>query len=116
MRFLVDGQMQTSPDLPTTVDFGNNLVNYIEVNPDDVLDEDPDATGKAVTKDGEQSAQTKPTAAEEAESNQQQGARMRHEVQVLNLVNRRGSLGLARRCNGTWENRRVRCEALVTGT
>lgn len=23
--------MQTSPDLPTTVDFGNNLVNYIEV-------------------------------------------------------------------------------------
>lgn len=27
--------MQTSPDLPTTVDFGNNLVNYIEVNPDD---------------------------------------------------------------------------------
>ncbi|EJT76243.1 hypothetical protein GGTG_06165 [Gaeumannomyces tritici R3-111a-1] len=31
VRFLVDGQMQTSPDLPTTVDFGNNLVNYIEV-------------------------------------------------------------------------------------
>lgn len=26
--------MQTSPDLPTTVDFGNNLVNYIEVSPD----------------------------------------------------------------------------------
>ena len=23
--------MQTSPELPTTVDFGNNLVNYIEV-------------------------------------------------------------------------------------
>lgn len=36
MRFLVDGVMQTSPDLPTTVDFGNNLVNYIEVNPDDL--------------------------------------------------------------------------------
>lgn len=33
IRFLVDGIMQTSPDLPTTVDFGNNLVNYIEVNP-----------------------------------------------------------------------------------
>lgn len=28
--------MQTSPDLPTTVDFGNNLVNYIEISPDDV--------------------------------------------------------------------------------
>ncbi|KAF4978701.1 hypothetical protein FZEAL_4970 [Fusarium zealandicum] len=35
VRFLVDGIMQTSPDLPTTVDFGNNLVNYIEVNPED---------------------------------------------------------------------------------
>lgn len=29
--------MQTSSDLPTTVDFGNNLVNYIEVNPDALL-------------------------------------------------------------------------------
>lgn len=28
--------MQTSPDLPTTVDFGNNLVNYIEVSADDL--------------------------------------------------------------------------------
>jgi hypothetical protein len=28
--------MQTSPDLPTTVDFGNNLVNYIEVSPDEL--------------------------------------------------------------------------------
>ena len=28
--------MQTSPDLPTTVDFGNNLVNFIEVSPDDL--------------------------------------------------------------------------------
>lgn len=28
--------MQTSPDLPTTVDFGNNLVNFIEVSADDL--------------------------------------------------------------------------------
>ncbi|KAI0157525.1 5'-AMP-activated protein kinase beta subunit, interation domain-containing protein [Xylariaceae sp. FL1272] len=35
IKFLVDGNMQTSPDLPTTVDFGNNLVNYIEVSGDD---------------------------------------------------------------------------------
>ncbi|KAJ8120417.1 hypothetical protein O1611_g10371 [Lasiodiplodia mahajangana] len=34
IKFLVDGTMQTSPDLPTTVDFGNNLVNYIEVSGD----------------------------------------------------------------------------------
>lgn len=36
--------MQTSPDLPTTVDFGNNLVNYIEVSPDDVLTDPQDVT------------------------------------------------------------------------
>lgn len=36
--------MQTSPDLPTTVDFGNNLVNYIEVSPDDVRTESQDST------------------------------------------------------------------------
>ncbi|KAI5862865.1 carbohydrate-binding module family 48 protein [Durotheca rogersii] len=35
IKFLVDGNMQTSQDLPTTVDFGNNLVNYIEVSGDD---------------------------------------------------------------------------------
>lgn len=36
IRFIVDGNMTISPDLPTTVDFGNNLVNYIEVSADDV--------------------------------------------------------------------------------
>ena len=35
IKFLVDGAMETSPHLPTTVDFGNNLVNYIEVSGDD---------------------------------------------------------------------------------
>lgn len=35
IKFLVDGSMQTTPDLPTTVDFGNNLVNYIEVSGED---------------------------------------------------------------------------------
>ena len=42
--------MQTSPDLPTTVDFGNNLVNYIEVNPDDAHQQqapDPQAAAQA---------------------------------------------------------------------
>lgn len=33
--------MQTSPDLPTTVDFGNNLVNYIEVSPEDARKQIP---------------------------------------------------------------------------
>lgn len=38
--------MQTSPDLPTTVDFGNNLVNYIEVSPDDVPKPNQTGAGK----------------------------------------------------------------------
>lgn len=32
IRFIVDGVMQCSKNLPTTVDFDNNLVNYIEVS------------------------------------------------------------------------------------
>ena len=36
LRFLVDGTMTTSPDLPTTVDLGNNLVNFIDISADDV--------------------------------------------------------------------------------
>lgn len=51
MRFLVDGQMQTSLDLPTTVDFGNNLVNYIEVSADDVPPQDIE--GSAASQAGE---------------------------------------------------------------
>ena len=43
IRFIIDGIMQCSPDLPTTVDFGNNLVNYIEVSADDLPREAPDA-------------------------------------------------------------------------
>ncbi|KAK6079380.1 snf1 kinase complex beta-subunit [Seiridium cupressi] len=35
IKFLVDGSMETSMHLPTTVDFGNNLVNYIEVSGED---------------------------------------------------------------------------------
>ena len=34
--------MQCSPDLPTTVDFGNNLVNYIEVSADDLPRDTPE--------------------------------------------------------------------------
>jgi hypothetical protein len=33
--------MQVSQDIPTTVDFGNNLVNYIEVSADDLPQEVP---------------------------------------------------------------------------
>lgn len=36
LNFLIDGVMTTSTHLPTTVDFNNHLVNYIEVSPDDI--------------------------------------------------------------------------------
>ncbi|KAB5550993.1 5'-AMP-activated protein kinase beta subunit, interation domain-containing protein, partial [Coniochaeta sp. 2T2.1] len=52
IRFLVDGQMLTSPDLPTTVDYGNNLVNYIEIAIDET---------EAGGKDGQQGTSAKPS-------------------------------------------------------
>lgn len=36
MKFFVDNNMITSPDLPTAVDFNNILVNYIEILHDDI--------------------------------------------------------------------------------
>ncbi|KAK3997659.1 hypothetical protein QBC44DRAFT_315334 [Cladorrhinum sp. PSN332] len=54
VRFLVDGQMCTTPDYPTTVDFGNNLVNYIEVTaPDDGPGAAPGSVGASATKDAQ---------------------------------------------------------------
>lgn len=50
--------MQTSPDLPTTVDFGNNLVNYIEVNPEEAIRPKDGTAGtkvKAAAEDGQPS-------------------------------------------------------------
>ncbi|KAM7208796.1 hypothetical protein V8F20_000959 [Naviculisporaceae sp. PSN 640] len=65
IRFLVDGLMQTSPDYPTTVDFGNNLVNYIEVNPDDLPSKQVEAANAAAEKAIQHAAQSKPDQAEE---------------------------------------------------
>ncbi|KAK2811780.1 hypothetical protein FQN50_001818 [Emmonsiellopsis sp. PD_5] len=36
LKFIVDGIMSTSDQLPTAVDFTNHLVNYIEVSPEEV--------------------------------------------------------------------------------
>lgn len=36
VKFIVDGEMQLSDELPTAVDFTNILVNYIEVSADDL--------------------------------------------------------------------------------
>ncbi|KAL2828250.1 hypothetical protein BDW59DRAFT_51962 [Aspergillus cavernicola] len=36
LKFIVDGEMRASDNLPTAVDFTNHLVNYIELSPDDV--------------------------------------------------------------------------------
>ncbi|POS87649.1 hypothetical protein EPUL_000825 [Erysiphe pulchra] len=40
IRFIKDSVMLCSPGLPTTVDFGNNLVNYIEVSADDLPEDE----------------------------------------------------------------------------
>lgn len=58
--------MQTSPDLPTTVDFGNNLVNYIEVSPDDVGR--TAAQAAAADKDSQQPTEPKASASQTEES------------------------------------------------
>jgi hypothetical protein len=73
IRFLVDNNMQTSPDLPTTVDFGNNLVNYIEVSPDDIP-----ATQSEATKTPQERDDKQPTNTEE-----QKKARQPKDKQVL---------------------------------
>src|SRR2546421_9289541 len=36
LKFIVNGEMRTTNDLPTAVDFTNVLVNYIEVSPEDM--------------------------------------------------------------------------------
>jgi hypothetical protein len=38
IKFLVDGEMVTNPDMPTTVDWSNSLVNYYEVAAPEVPD------------------------------------------------------------------------------
>lgn len=65
IRFLVDGQMQTTPDYPTTVDFGNNLVNYIEVSPDDLQPTPADGEGSSESKASQQQTDADTTPAEE---------------------------------------------------
>ena len=46
VKFIVDGDMQLSKELPTAVDFTNILVNYVEVSADD-LPREPPAESKA---------------------------------------------------------------------
>ncbi|KAI4239462.1 MAG: hypothetical protein LQ349_000332 [Xanthoria aureola] len=45
VKFIVDGDMQISNELPTAVDYNNILVNYIEVSADDIPSDQPTATG-----------------------------------------------------------------------
>ena len=57
VRFLVDGQMLTTPHYPTTVDFGNNLVNYIEVTPDNLPPAPAETQGESDSKTPQQQQQ-----------------------------------------------------------
>lgn len=65
IRFLVDGQMLTSPDYSTTVDFGNNLVNYIEINPDHLSAAPTETDGASEGKNSQPQPQMVATPAEE---------------------------------------------------
>ncbi|KAL8928001.1 MAG: hypothetical protein Q9208_002076 [Pyrenodesmia sp. 3 TL-2023] len=46
VKFIVDGVMQLSNELPTAVDYTNILVNYIEVSADDIPIQKPGEDGK----------------------------------------------------------------------
>ena len=48
IKFIIDGDMRLSNDLPTSVDYTNALVNYIEVSADDIPE---DYTDDAKTPD-----------------------------------------------------------------
>ncbi|KAF2841610.1 carbohydrate-binding module family 48 protein [Patellaria atrata CBS 101060] len=50
IKFIVDGDMRLSDQLPTAVDFTNILVNYIEVAPEDISAASSDTTTKPETK------------------------------------------------------------------
>ncbi|KAK3169452.1 hypothetical protein OEA41_008835 [Lepraria neglecta] len=41
VKFIVDGEMQLSKELPTAVDYTNTLVNYVEVSADEAFKERP---------------------------------------------------------------------------
>ncbi|KAL9064124.1 MAG: hypothetical protein Q9157_007946 [Trypethelium eluteriae] len=43
IKFIVDGEMKVADHLPTAVDYTNILVNYLEVNPDDVPQQEKQA-------------------------------------------------------------------------
>ncbi|KAJ5903611.1 Immunoglobulin E-set [Penicillium tannophilum] len=45
LKFLIDGEMRASDDLPTAVDFTNHLVNYIEISADDANDNSSVSSG-----------------------------------------------------------------------
>jgi 5'-AMP-activated protein kinase beta subunit, interaction domain/Glycogen recognition site of AMP-activated protein kinase len=56
LKFIVDGDMRASDDLPTAVDFTNHLVNYIEVSADEIQRQrsrrESDRTGKIAVPPG----------------------------------------------------------------
>ncbi|KAJ5719650.1 Immunoglobulin E-set [Penicillium malachiteum] len=45
LKFLIDGEMRASDNLPTAVDFTNHLVNYIEISADDANDKSSVSSG-----------------------------------------------------------------------
>lgn len=74
IRFIVDGNMLISPNLPTTVDFGNNLVNYIEVSADDLpMDVTQSQEHAQTSESNEHKAPETNTSHEEVKTTDQEG-------------------------------------------
>jgi len=70
--------MQCSKDIPTTVDFGNNLVNYIEVSADDIPHDTPvsaEATAAATPVIGSQSQAQGPLEQVESKAAEEESAK-----------------------------------------
>ncbi|KAI9934090.1 hypothetical protein ASPWEDRAFT_36095 [Aspergillus wentii DTO 134E9] len=71
MKFIVDGEMRASDNLPTAVDFTNHLVNYVEISSEDVNRAHREGDNKSATSDGAHPPQVIP---EPVSGNDQTGA------------------------------------------
>ncbi|KAJ5107666.1 Immunoglobulin E-set [Penicillium angulare] len=61
LKFLIDGEMRASDNLPTAVDFTNHLVNYIEISADDARDRSDVSAGAGPPQAPQDNAKDRPS-------------------------------------------------------
>lgn len=88
IRFIVDGNMLISSNLPTTVDFGNNLVNYIEVSADDLPKDSqaPEQAQPSKSQEGRQPREEAKPAAQGADAKQPRTKPVRPQAHYTSTV------------------------------